>query len=365
MNSCTIITLNGVQYSENTLDSFVKSAASAEEYKMYKEVVNFLFTWFDKESYIVVKTSGSTGVPKSIKVKKEHMYNSAKLTCSFFGIKKSTKMLLCMSSNYIAGKMMLVRALFSGADLYVRVPSGRPFKDFAETIDFTALVPLQVYNSLSNEPDRCRLSKVSKVLIGGGAITDDIQQELNHFKNEYYSSYGMTETVSHIAIRALNGESKSIWYAPLPNVNVSKTSDGTLCIDAPLVSDKILVTNDIVNILEDGRFQVLGRLDNVINSGGVKLQIEKIEHSLRSLISVPYVITSRSDGKLGSAVTLLIEGDDETLIPTKADLSRVLSGYEMPKSIYLVSRIPLTKTQKIQREACCRLAEELYKQKNN
>lgn len=360
MNLPKEIKLNGVTYTPSTIAHFASTATDDKSEAMYHEVIDFLNQWYDDNDVVMVRTSGSTGVPKLLAVKKIHMYNSARLTCSFFSIEEHSNALLCMPAHYIAGKMMLVRAMVSRCNLWVIAPCGNPFKSFSKPLDFLPIVPLQLFNTLQHEEEVERLLKVSKIMIGGGAIDSEIEKQLNGLTNEFYSSYGMTETVSHIAIRRLNGKGKSEWYTPLPQVEVSKTIDGGLCVHAPLVCDKKLMTNDIIELMSDGRFRIIGRMDNIINSGGVKLQIELIETKLKSFIKLPFAITYRSDARLGSAVTLLIANSDSTKVPTLEQLKQQLPPYEVPQSIYLVDKIPTTETGKTKRQDCQELAEACY-----
>lgn len=357
------IRLNGSCYNASTLGTFIDTATSTDLRELYSELVEFLEHWFDGSDTIEVHTSGSTGIPKPICVRKEHMINSAKLTCEFFHLSAVSNLLLCMPIKYIAGRMMLVRALVSGASLWVEIPSGRPFRVCSQKIDFVALVPLQLYNSLVYKEDRERLLAVKQVLIGGGAISPELTEALQTLPNQCYASYGMTETVSHIALRCLNGKDKSDWYKPLNQVKIDQLPSGALVIEAPLVSEGILKTNDVV-VLGDAGFKIIGRLDNIINSGGVKLQIEQIEEKLNHLINGPFAITYRSDAKLGAAVVLLI-ADDRGNLPAHEALKACLSVYEIPKNIYAVEAIPKTETGKIKRDACHVLAEQLYKMRNN
>lgn len=353
------IQLNGQIYDSGTIDRFVQTATSEEERNYFAQVVDFLTYYLSDLPTLLVNTSGSTGTPKQIEVKKKHMHNSAMLTCSFFKIDASSNLLLCMPVSYIAGKMMLVRALVSGCNLWVIAPSSTPFKNFSKAINFVALVPLQVYHSLEDDVQRARLASADRVLIGGAAIDAHIERDIDSFKNEFYSSYGMTETVSHIALRRINGVLKTDWYTPLEQVELSKTENGALCIHAPLVSDALLVTNDVVDMKDDGSFRVLGRLDNVINSGGVKLFAERIEKKLEPLLKHPFVITATTDVRFGEVVTLLIASTHKEDIPTGNDFSKLLSAYEIPKRIYLVPAIPQTENGKIKRVACRTLAQSL------
>lgn len=356
------ITLNGAFYARNHLDQFEQTAKNDAERAYYKEIISFLEDWFSKNGYIYVNTSGSTGTPKPIRVQKKHMINSARLTCDFFSLKEHDSILLCMPVRYIAGKMMLVRAIIAQLNIWVEVPSGRPFACFNKPLEFAAMVPLQVFNSLQYAKDKERLQAVSNLLIGGGAIDEEMAFELKLFPNQVYSSYGMTETVSHIAMRKLNGSDVLNRYYPLKSVELDKSKEDTLIIKAPLVSDEVLKTHDLVEFYEDGGFRVLGRLDNMINSGGVKIQVEKVEEKLQNLIDTPYVLSSRKDTRLGEALTLLIQSEPYDTTDLINKMKTVLTAYENPKNIFFTDHIPMTETKKIRRAECKELANKLYKQ---
>ncbi|WP_370459949.1 AMP-binding protein [Bacteroides sp. 519] len=300
---------------------------------------------------VTVKTSGSTGTPKEMVVSKIKMEHSARITCNYLGLKQGDKALLCMPVTYIAGKMMIVRALIAGLELEIRKPDGHPFSDISAPMDFAALTPMQVYNSLQIPVEAERLKQTRILIIGGGAIDQRMEQELADFPNEVYSTYGMTETLSHIALRRLNGKDASQYYIPFPSARLSLSKEGTLIIDAPLVSDELLYTNDIVELLPDGRFKVLGRKDNVINSGGIKMQIEMLEDKIRPLLITGFAITTIPDAKFGEVIVLLTE-----TIFEEEKLALYLSGYELPKHVLCVDKIPLTQTNKIDRASCKELA---------
>ena len=226
---------------------------------------SFLEEWNNGLPYVEVKTSGSTGAPKRMRVEKCRMMNSARVTCDFLGLKAGDTALLCMSTDYIAGKMMVVRAIERGLQLITVEPSGHPLagqKGLAPSIDFAAMVPLQVYNSLQVPEERERLRNIRHLIIGGGAIDEGLQAALRDFPNAVWSTYGMTETLSHIALRRLNGVGATDWYTPFEGVTLSQTEDGCLVIDAPAVHDGKLVTNDIAALRTDGSFRILGRKDN-------------------------------------------------------------------------------------------------------
>ena len=220
--------------------------------------------------------------------------------------------MLCMNLRYIGAMMLVVRALVAGLDLIVRPASGHPLSDVKQPLRFAAMVPLQVYNTLRTPEEKERLKQTEILIIGGGAIDEALETEIKSLPGAVYSTYGMTETLSHIALRRLNGTAASERYYPFSSVNLSLSPENTLVIDAPLVCDGVLQTNDIARIYPDKGFIILGRKDNVINSGGIKIQAEEVEKLLRPFISVPFVITSVPDQRLGQAVTLLIEGRADT-----------------------------------------------------
>jgi O-succinylbenzoic acid--CoA ligase len=322
-------------------------------------VNSFLEEWNNDSPYVEVKTSGSTGVPKQMRVEKRRMLNSARITCDFLGLKRGDTALLCMSTDYIAGKMMVVRALERGLQLITIEPSGHPLKSTQEglppSIDFAAMVPLQVYNSLQVPEERDRLRHIRHLIIGGGAIDDYLQEALKDFPNAVWSTYGMTETLSHIALRRLNGPTASSWYTPFEGVKLSQTEEGCLIIDAPAVHDGLLVTNDIVE-LSTQQFRILGRKDNVICSGGIKIQMEEVERLLRPHLSYPYMITRAKDERLGETVVLLMEGGNTEEV--KKLCEKVLPRYWQPRRFVIVDHLPLTETGKPARAEAERIVKE-------
>ena len=315
----------------------------------------FLAEWHNERSTVLVHTSGSTGRPKPMWVEKRRMEASARLTCDYLGLHEGDTALLCMSLDYIAGKMMVVRALVRGLQLVTVEPSGEPLKAVSQPLDFAAMVPLQVWNSLRVAEQRQRLMDIGQLIIGGGAIDDALAAELRLFPHAVWSTYGMTETLSHIALRRLNGSSASEWYTPLAGVSVSQNEDGCLVIDAPAVHEGALVTNDVAELAADGRFRILGRRDNVICSGGIKIQAEEVERLLRSHLHVPYLISKRPDEKFGEVVVLLTEGSADD---ARCVAEQVLPKYWCPKAYVKVAHIPLTETGKPARKQAELLAAE-------
>ena len=331
---------------------------------------DFLSEWNNDSDRVLVHTSGSTGKPKPMMVEKQRMLNSARITCDFLGLKPGDSALLCMSLDYIAGKMVVVRSIERHLHLISVSPSGHPLKDVNEEITFAAMVPMQVYNTLQVPEERERLSRIRHLIIGGGAIDAALEQELQALPGNIaiWSTYGMTETLSHIALRRINGDEPSEWYQPFDSVHISQTEEGCLVIDAPQVCAETLVTNDIVEIepyiynkVEKLRFRIKGRKDNVICSGGIKIQIEEVETLLKPHLEKPFMLAKKKDGKFGEIAVLLSE--DEDIKRVEATVRRLLSDesekssdhkkykYWIPKEFRYVEHLPLTETGKPKR--CC------------
>ncbi len=321
-----------------------------------ESVREFLIEWFSDSPTVNLHTSGSTGVPKLIVAEKSRMVASARMTLDYLGLKPGDTALLCLSVNYIAGKMMVVRAIVGGLNLLIGDVSSNPLQNEERHIDFAAMVPLQVYNSYRDNKDR--FFDIRKVIIGGGAISRSEESAYSSAPNEIYATYGMTETLSHIAMRRINGSSRSDYFTPMENVNVNvdenKDEDtcgcsnnvGTLVINAPHLCAETLHTNDNVEMRSDHSFRILGRKDNVVCSGGIKLQIEEIEAKLANVIHADFAISSKPDEKLGEKLVLVIEGEEGSLTLTSAS---TLSKYEIPKEVFYILHLPRTESGKIAR----------------
>ena len=324
---------------------------------------DFLSEWNNDSDRVLVHTSGSTGKPKPMMVEKKRMLNSARITCDFLGLKPGDSALLCMSLDYIAGKMVVVRSIERHLHLISVSPCGHPLKDIDlkdvnGEITFAAMVPMQVYNTLQVPEERERLTHIRHLIIGGGAIDASLEKELQALPGNIaiWSTYGMTETLSHIALRRINGAEASEWYQPFDSVKISQTEEGCLVIDAPLVCAETLVTNDIVEIesyiynkVEKLRFRIKGRKDNVICSGGIKIQIEEVEEFLKPHLEKPFMLAKKKDEKFGEIAVLLSE--DKGIKKVEATIRRLLSDhkYWIPREFLHVDHLPLTETGKPKR----------------
>ena len=307
------------------------------------DLKEFLAEWHNDSPTVLVHTSGSTGKPKPMYVEKRRMEASARMTCDFLGLREGDTALLCLPLDYIAGKMVVVRSLVRGLRLVSVEPCGEPLNTELGRLDFAAMVPMQVWNSLQVPEQRERLMQIRQLIIGGGAIDDALARALVGLPNQVWSTYGMTETLSHIALRRLNGPEASEWYTPFEGVGLSLTAEGCLVIDAPLVCEERLTTNDLAEIDPQGRFRILGRKDNVVCSGGIKIHIEEVERLLNSHLSAPFLISKRRDEKFGEAVVLLTEGSAEEARQT---CRQVLPKHLCPRFFVHVDHIPLTATGK-------------------
>jgi O-succinylbenzoic acid--CoA ligase len=300
-----------------------------------KEIGKFLLDWLNKESFIFVQTSGSTGKPKQIVLQKSAMIASAKATGLFFNLTPKSTSLLCLSANYIAGKMMLVRAITLGLHIDTIDPTSVPLH--AKKYHFATMVPIQVEKSLS------KLHLVDIVLIGGSKVSYSLSESILKTNCNAFESYGMTETISHIAIKKI-GE---LLFTVLPNVTISIDERSCLVIEALELSKEKIITNDSVEILNATQFLLKGRIDNVINSGGIKIFPEELEEKLAKHISVPFFIASKPDEILGEKVILVIEAMPFSI---ENKIFSELSKYQIPKEILFLDSFVRTETQKINRK---------------
>lgn len=308
------------------------------------DLADFLRDWWDDSPTMQLQTSGSTGAPKQMLATKAAMAASATATCRFFGLKPGNSALLCLPLRYIAGKMMVVRALAGGLNLLTAEPSSTPLTEVAETIDFAPLVPMQAAATLARPDGAAQLERVRTLLLGGGFIDSALSKQLQDLSTRVYASYGMTETLSHIALRAVNGPQHSEWYTPLPGVELTLTPAGTLQISVPWLGINELCTNDLAEIAPNGRFRILGRVDAVINSGGVKIQAEEIEHELHQRTGLAVLALPLPHPRLGQCVALLWEGPAESE-STLREACTTLPRYHQPHFIHHAT-LPRTESGK-------------------
>ncbi len=338
--------LNGLNLSESDLIevaySFIKEGQEFEQ-----EIGEFLVNWLDSTPVISVHTSGSTGLPKEISLLKAHMVNSAHATGSYFNLKSGQKALLCLPARYIAGKMMLVRAMALGLELDTVAPTATPLNFTNKYYDFCAMVPLQVQNSLK------LLGQIKTLIIGGAAVSNSLRKQIAACDVNAYETYGMTETITHVAIKELTKDVNNKKFVALPDIHFSTDERGCLVIDAPKISKEKVFTNDMVEIINENQFNWLGRFDTIINSGGVKLIPEQIEGKLKKNISSPFFLAGIPDEKLGEKLILILEGEKSIVEPIlqKIEESETLTPFEKPKKAFFIASFLRTETGKVQRNA--------------
>lgn len=339
---------NGEYYSFKTLAILAqKLSASKEPY--IKDIGIFFKAWCDSSPIIELKTSGSTGVPKIIKMKKQAMVNSAIATGTHFNLQPSNKALLCLPAHYIAGKMMLVRALVLGLEIDTIEPKSNLNIDLDKHYHFTAMVPLQIEKSLT------KLNNIDNVIVGGAKVSKALMERFQSINTTVFETYGMTETVSHIAVKQLNNQEINIdTFKILPGIKITKDERDCLVVNAPNVSENTIITNDIVKLHSNTEFEWIGRADNVINSGGIKVFPEQVENKLSGKIDRRFFIASEKDEVFGERVILLIEGTEIQMDDT---VFQEIDSFSKPKHIYFISEFIETSSGKIQRNETVKLIE--------
>ncbi len=336
-----------ISYCKACLDKNNNSYCN-EEWK--RNVFLFILEWLNKKDYFTANTSGSTGKPKTIKLKKHHAVNSAKKTITFLNLKPENNALLCLSPKYIAGKMMIIRAFTGQLNLIITNPSSNPIENINTHIHFTAMVPLQVNNSIPYFKDN-----FDKIIVGGGIISNNIREKIYSLKNNFYETYGMTETVSHIAIREIKNNSE--WFKALPNIKLSTDNRNCLVIDAKDISKDTIITNDIVEI-KNNNFKFIGRFDNIINSGGIKIIPETIEGKLKNIINQDFIVSAIPDNTLGEKLVLVLKTNPENNIIEKIKSSKILTRYHIPREVIVINHFPITSTGKIKRNEIRKLIND-------
>ncbi len=353
----TYLTINSHPYSREQLVVFCHSKLSDSQSSSFdNHLYSFILNFISENPDVIVKTSGSTGKPKEVKLSKDAMIESAKMTGEFFGLKRGDKALLCLPTEFIAGKMMVVRAVALGLNLIHIPPTSNPLKEIDETFDFAAMTPMQVHNVLFSDAGYKKLNRIKNLIIGGGDIGEGLLKEIRKLENKTFHTYGMTETITHIALKRLNGTHPDTCFKALGNITFEKNEKGCLVINALHLSDIKIVTNDIVDLKSKTEFNFTGRLDNVINTGGIKVFPEEVEKKISGLINERFVIAGLPDDKYGEKVVLIVEtatGKKEKF--EKTVLNSALSGYENPKDIFFVEKFPETEGGKIDRKKLIRL----------
>jgi O-succinylbenzoic acid--CoA ligase len=320
-----------------------------------RNIWQFVYTFLSPSTEkIQVSTSGSTGKPRLIEHSKQAMINSANMTCQALELRPGYNALLSLPVNKIGGMMMVIRSLLNQMDLYCIKPSTTPLSDLPEgvKIDFAAFTPMQFHQIVDVYNIYKRADAIAKVILGGEEVRGTLRHQLSYLNNEVYSTFGMTETISHIALKKLSGKTPDAHYKTLPGIKISSDERNCLYIDAPALGVNNLHTNDVVNIIWPSQFDWLGRIDNVINTGGLKVYPEEMEQKLAPDIEPAFFISSVEDELSGQKLVLAIEID--TLPQQDIDeLTQLLAQFDkpvQPKEVLLIRRFIRTENGKIRRK---------------
>jgi len=343
------ILLEGIGYTKEGLLAYcAKQAGDSGIPAWRKEIFAFIALFLDDEGGAIhQKSSGSTGDPKSFKLSRSAMLLSAERTLRYFELQPGNRALLSLPVHYIAGKMMVVRSLLGGLDLLLSEPSSRPLQNTEGTIDFAAMVPLQIEESFRLGDS---LERISRLLIGGGELHPTTRGQLSALKHtEVYESFGMTETYTHFALKRINGPDPDLNFRLLKGVRIGTDPRGCLEVEVPGITAGTLSTNDLVEISEEGSgFLWLGRFDNLINTGGVKIIPELLEEQIRKCIMHECLVLSEPNRKLGNSLVLVVEfeGSDPPLKDWEEKLRNCISDYEQPRRVLTVKALPRNASMK-------------------
>jgi len=312
------------------------------------KVLDFIKEWFSDSETVQIQSSGSTGIPKVFDVEKSKMLNSARMTCDFLGLSEGDFALICLPVEYISGKMMVVRSISRKLKLKIAEPSTTPLQNIDEQIDFCAMTPLQVENSLE------KLHLIKNLIIGGAAVSETLKKKISRTlkisksQTQIFETYGMSETLSHIALREIFPDQEN-WFTVFEGVEISLDERDCLKIFAPQLNSEVLQTNDLVEINNKNQFRFLGRLDNVINSGGAKIFPEELEKLIKQNIPNEAVFLGIDDEKLGQKLILIIEGESDDDLKSKIYNLGFQKSFHKPKDIIFVQQIPRTPNGKVDR----------------
>jgi len=342
----------------------------------FKKVFEFKKAWEFGQETFEIQTSGSTGQPKKILLRRKQMLASVKMTAKAFNLKEGDTAFCCLNIDYIAGMMMLVRAFEIGMDLLIVEPKSNPFEDIEKHLyilkanrgqNFFAFVPLQIQTLLDNTPIYSDILNSAKaIIIGGAAVNEAILEKIQKIYRPVYVTYGMSETLTHIAIKRINGSEKEEFFNTLDGVDIKLTNESCLMIKSKTTDDQWITTNDVAEIINGSSFVLHGRIDNVINSGGVKIQLEKIEKVAESVLNKlktdkkelkgRYFVFSLPDENLGERLIFVLEKETIAVLSGREDITKIdilkgfkeiLPKFEVPKEVFFVEKIVETPTGKI------------------
>ena len=345
------LTIENQYFDLYELKEFSKNAiASNTEPEWKLDVFRFILDFISDSEFILQQTSGSTGTPKTIQLSKQAILKSAENTIAFFQLEKDQKAVLCLPVKYIAGKMMIVRAILAKMNLILIEPFGNPdFTNIGE-IDFCAMVPMQTSNLLEQN----KWPKIKTLILGGAETNPELAEKLQRFETRVFETYGMAETCSHVALKRINGKNPEEYFTTLPGIKISLDNRDCLEIEALFLNEKI-ITNDIVELVSANKFSWIGRFDTIINSGGIKIQPEILEKKITGILQKPCVILGEPDELLGQKVVLIIETEPEDPKIILEKLAPFLDKKMLPKTVLFMKSLPRNKSFKVDRAALNRV----------
>jgi O-succinylbenzoic acid--CoA ligase len=358
------LTINGTKFNRKPLIKMANEKLSQGALPGWEhDFFNAILSWINDSEVVTLTSSGSTGAPKIFELQKAKMIQSALRTGQFLNLNAGDSALLALPVSFIAGYMMVVRSFVLNLDLIAVQTTSNPLNGIDRSFDFAAMTPMQVFGTLNAEKGFDKIQSIEKLIIGGGAISRELQDQLAGFYNQIWATYGMTETLTHVALKRISRYESSTFFNALPGVRFQKDDRGCLIIYDEMTGNDGIITNDLVNLISETSFEFIGRFDHVINSGGLKISPEIIEDAIAPyMMSRRFVVTDMKDSLLGQKIVLVVEGEasDALNLLTLNEIPG-LKRYEIPKQIIYLDSFPQTVNGKIIREQL-RMRIRRYKQ---
>ena len=325
------------------------SSKFKEEYM--RDIISFLNEWWSTSKIIIAQTSGSTGIPKKIELEKSSMLVSAGATGKFFSLNNKSRICNPLPAKFIAGKMMLVRSVIWDCAIECVKPTSNPLAEIKSQVDFVVMTPHQLKCGLKYNIKRLQL--IDTLLLGGSPISKELENQIVDIDSKIFLGYGMTETMSHVALRRVNGSLKTDVYEAVHGIRFEQDDRSCLVIHTDELLEERLITNDIIKLVNEKKFIWLGRFDNVVNSGGIKLYPRKIEEKIASFIKKNFYIKGENDPILGERIVLYLEDKTWSSAQTKnlmIKLQKCLDHVEIPKEVIVVDKFEYTENGKLIRK---------------
>jgi o-succinylbenzoate---CoA ligase len=347
------LTINGTKFNRRSLITMANDKLSQSHLPAWEhDLFNAILSWLDDSEVVTLTSSGSTGTPKNFELQKAKMIQSALRTGQVLNLNAGDSALQALPVSFIAGYMMVVRSFVLNLDLIAVQTTSNPLNGIDRSFDFAAMTPMQVFGTLNAENGSDKIQSIEKLIIGGGSISRELQEQLAGFHNQIWATYGMTETLTHVALKRISRHESSAFFNALPGVRFQKDDRGCLIIYDEVTSNDGIITNDLVNLISETSFEFIGRFDHVINSGGLKISPELIENAIAPfMMNRRFVVSDTKDSRLGQKIVLVVEGEEsDTLNALKLNEIPGLKRYEVPRQIIYLDSFPQTENGKIIRE---------------